>query len=362
MSGTLVPSDSRPRAERRPSGTSFAGLVGVELRRLWWRRLTKVAVVALVLFTGAAVYNAYGSSTPERLAQQLDDYKALVADTKRQQADFKEQLPQMVAQCRQDQAAERERSGDASVDFGCDSITAPPDPTLEQFGLVPPVADVITAGIATSAAYLVAFLAFVLGASAIGAEFTTGSLGNWLTFQPRRTKVALTKLCAVALAGAGLAVTFAVLTNLGARMVAVVNRPGEDLVLHEPASVTDSVPQLLLRVVALGVLAAVCGAALAFVLRYTAGVVGVLLAYAVGAELIAAQAFLQGRLKPWTVSTNVEAFLGKGTTYFAETCEGSTCSLTSQPLSYTHSWVFLLVLGLVLGLVGVLTFRRRDVA
>lgn len=362
MSETLLPSDERPRTQRRPAGTSFAGLVGVELRRLWWRRLTKVAVVALVLFTGAAVYNAYSSSTPERLAQQIDDYKALVADTKRQQADFKEQLPQMLAQCRQDQAAERERSGDQSIDFGCDSITAPTEPTLEQFGLVPPVADVITAGIATSAAYLVAFLAFVLGASAIGAEFTTGSMGNWLTFQPRRTKVALSKLSAVALGGAALAVVFALLTNLGARMVAVVNRPGEELVLPEPATVTDSVPQLLLRVVAIAVLAGVCGAALALVLRYTAGVVGVLLAYAVGVELIAAQAFLQGRLKPWTVSTNIEAFLGKGSTYFAQTCEGSTCSFAPQPLSYTHSWVFLLVVGVALAVVGVLTFRRRDVA
>jgi ABC-2 type transport system permease protein len=362
MSETLAPSDSRPRTQRRPSGTSFAGLVGVELRRLWWRRLTKVAVVALVLFTGAAVYNAYSSSTPERLAQQLDDYKALVEDTKRQQADFQQQLPQMLEQCRRDQAAERERSGDQSVDFGCDAITGPTPPTLEQFGLVPPVADVITSGITTSAAYLVAFLAFVLGASAVGAEFTTGSMGSWLTFQPRRVRVALTKLAAAALGGAALAVVFASVTSLGARMIAVVNRPGDELVLPEPESLTDSVPQLLLRVVALAVLAAVCGAALALVLRHTAAVVGTLLAYAVGVELIAAQAFLQGRLRPWTVSTNVEAFLGKGTTYFAERCEAAACTFGSQSLSYTHSWLFLLVLGVVLGVVGVLTFRRRDVA
>ena len=357
-----MPSDSRPRIQRRLSGTSFAGLVGVELRRLWWRRLTKVALVALVLFTGAAVYNAYSSSTPERLAQQLDDYKALVADTKRQQAEFKDQLPQMLAQCRQDQAAERERTGDQTIDFGCESITGPTEPTLEQFGLVPPVADVITHGIATSGAFLVAFLAFVLGASAIGAEFTTGSMGSWLTFQPRRVRVAVTKLTAVALGGAALAATFALLTTAGARLIAVVNRPGEELVLPEPATTTDSVAQLLLRVVGLALLAAVRGAALGLVLRYTAGVVGVLLAYAVGVELIAAQAFLQGRLKPWTVGTNVEAFLGKGTTYTAETCEGSTCTFAAQQLSYTHAWVYLLVVGAALCLVGVLTFRRRDVS
>jgi len=64
MSETLVSPDSRPRTERRPRGTSFAGLVGVELRRLWWRRLTRVAVVAVVLFIGASVYNAYSESSP----------------------------------------------------------------------------------------------------------------------------------------------------------------------------------------------------------------------------------------------------------------------------------------------------------
>ena len=70
MSETLVSRESRPRSELRPSGTSFAGLVGVEVRRLWWRRLTKAVVVAVVLFTGATIYNAYNASSPERLAQQ----------------------------------------------------------------------------------------------------------------------------------------------------------------------------------------------------------------------------------------------------------------------------------------------------
>ena len=361
MTNTLITPDSRPRSQVRPKGTSFVGLVGFELRRMWWRRLTKAAVIAMVLFTGTAIYNAYNSSTPERLAQQLDNYSILVQDVKRQQEEMKDQLPQMIEQCRNDEAAERERSGDPTIDFGCNQITAPTLPTMQDLGIVPPVADAVTAGIAQVSSYLIAFLAFIVGASFIGAEFTTGAMGNWLTFQPRRVRVASSKLAAAGIGAAALAAVAMLLTNLGARMIAVVNRPDDDLVLPDPEPLTDSVPQLLLRVVALAVAAGIVGAALGLLLRHTAAIVGVLLGYGVVVELMGAQAFLQGRLRPWVVSTNIEGFLNKGTTYFAETCTPSRCEYAQHTLSYTHAWVYLLVVTVVAALVGVLVFRRRDV-
>jgi len=361
VSSTLVTPDSRPRSELRPTGTSFAGLVGVELRRLWWRRLTKAVLIGAVLFVGTAVYNAYNSSTPERVAQQLDDYKMLVDDIKRQQQEMKDQLPQMIEQCRTDEAAERERSGDQGIDFGCEQIKGPEVPTLQDIGLVPPVADAITTGIAQAGAHLLAFLAFVLGASFIGAEFTTGAMGNWLTFQPRRVRVALSKLAAAGIGAAALVGGAMLLTVLGARMVAVVNRPGDDLVLPDPDPLTDSVPQLVLRVVALAVASGILGAALGLVLRHTAAIVGVLLGYGVVVELMATQAFFQGRLRPWVLSTNIEGFLGKGTTYLAETCTQVGCEFTQHTLTYTHAWVYLLAVTSAAAVVGVLVFRRRDV-
>jgi ABC-2 type transport system permease protein len=352
MTNTLITPDSRPRSQVRPTGTSFAGLVGVELRRLWWRRLTKAVLVGALAFVGVAVYNAYQSSTPEQLARQLDDYRTMVES-------MQPQTPAMVEQCKHDEAAERERSGDAAVDFGCDQINKPP--TLEQMGVVPPVADIITAGIAQAGAYLLAFLAFLLGTSFIAAEFTTGSMGNWLTFQPRRVRVALAKLSAAAVGAVGLAGGAMLLANLGARAISVVNRPGDDLVLPDPQPLTDSVPQLLLRVIALALLAGVAGGALGLMLRHTAAVMGVLLGYGVVVELMAAQEFLGGRLQPWTLGRNMEAFVDKGTTYFAETCTSTQCSYGPLPLSFTHGWVYLLVAGVVLAVLGVLVFRRRDV-
>ncbi len=347
MSGVLTSPDARPRAEVRPTGTSFVGLVGVELRRLWWRRLTRLAVVAVVVFTGAMVYNAYNASAPERLAQQLDDYRMMV-----------ERAPQMLEDCKKQQAIERDRAGDPSIDFGCDQQRPP---TLEEMGLALPVADSITEGIAKLGGLALAFLALLVGASYVGAEFTTGAMGTWLTFQPRRARVAWSKLAAAAVGGAGLAVLGLGLGNLGARMVAVVNRPGDGLVLPDPPPLAEPLAVLGLRVVALAVGAGLVGVALGLMLRHTAAIIGVVLGYAVVVEAIVVQAFLGGRLQQWSVLRNVEAFVEKGTTYYANTCTPARCEYAEHTITYTQSWVFLLGVVAALVLAGVLTFRRRDV-
>ena len=348
MSETLLSPDSRPRADVRPHGTSIAGLVGVELRRLWWRRLTKVAVVAVVLFIGATVYNAYNESSPERIARQLDDYRAM-----------QQEAPRMLEQCRAAQAQERETSGDSSVDLGCEQQQPP---TLQDMGLVLPDADTITVGIAKAGALLLAFVALLLGASFVGAEFASGSMGTWLTFAPRRLRVAGTKLAAIAVGAAALAVLALTLANLGARMVSVVNRPGSDLQLPTPPAPDEPLTLLGLRVVALVVGAGLGGAALGLLLRHTAGIIGVVLGYAVVVEGFAMNSLLQGRLQQWSALKNIQAFVEKRATYYAEDCTASRCDFREHTLSYTHGWVFLLCAVLLAVAIGVLSFRRRDVS
>ena len=347
MSETLLSSDSRPRSELRPTGTSFAGLVGVELRRLWWRRLTKAVLVAVVVFTGATVYNAYNASAPERLAQQIDDYKIMV-----------EQSPRAIEECKTQQAQERERSGDQTIDFGCDEQV----PTLEDMGLVLPVADTISEEIAKVSALLLAFLALLLGASFVGAEFSTGSMATWLTFAPRRLRVAVSKIVAAAVGGAAIAAVGLVLANVGARMVAVVNRPGDDLTLPAAPALQEPLAVLGLRVLALAIGAGLVGAALGLVLRHTAAIIGAVLVFAVVVEGIFVQSFFQGRLQQWSVLHNIEAFIERGTTFYAESCTATQCEYGPQALTYTHGWVLLLSVVALVVLAGTLSFRRRDVS
>jgi ABC-2 type transport system permease protein len=361
MSETLVSPDARPRTELRPKGTSFAGLVGVELRRLWWRRLTKVVLAGVVLFVIAMVYNAYNSSTPERLAQQLDNYTVMVEDSKRQAEQMKDQLPQMIKDCQEAQQQERDRSGDQSIDFGCSTIGTVQTPTMEEMGIVVPVADTITVTAMEPLVSLLAFLVLILMGSFVAAEFTTGSMGNWLTFKPRRIQVAASKLLAATLGATAIASLAVGLLTIGARMVATVNRPGSDVQLPEPPPLAESLGQLVLRAVVVVMLAGALGAALGLLIRHTAAVVGVLLGYVVLVEGIAVHALLQGRLTPWAIVPNTYAFLRKGYEYMAETCASDRCTYAPHTVSYTHGWVYLLVLGAVAVGLGVAVFRRRDV-
>jgi ABC-2 type transport system permease protein len=363
MSNTLMAPGSRAASETRPRGTSFVGLVGVELRRLWWRRLTKVVLLGVVAFTGLAIYNAYNQSSPETIAQRLDDYRVMLQDFERQRAE----LPKMIADCKASEQAERARTGDDSLSFGCEQMQqqANQTPTMEDFGLVLPLADTITASLASYAAFVYGFLAVILMGSFIGADYASGSLGTWLTFKPRRVHVALSKLAAAGIGSALIATGGLVLLVLGARMVATLNRPDAGVTLPVVDSPLGSVPELLLRSVAFVVAAGILGAALGLLVRHTAGLVGLLLGYLVVVEGVAVNAFMGGRLTPWAVTPNANAFINKGHEYFAEVCRtvdgDRACMHEMQKLSYTHGWVYLLVLVAVLATAAVLLFRRRDV-
>lgn len=362
MSHSLLTPESHAKSQVRPKGTSFPGLVGVELRRLWWRRLTKAVLLGVVVFTGLMVYNAYNQSRPETLAQRLDNYEVMLADMERQKQD----LPQMIEDCRSAQAQERERTGDTAIDFGCEQMNAQFEtPTMEDMGISLPIADTITANLASYAAFVYAFLVLIAMGSFVAAEFSTGALGNWLTFKPQRVRVALSKLVAAGVGSALVAALGLGLLNLGARMVATINRPDSDLKIPAPPPLDDSVAELLIRAVLVVVAAGVLGAALALLLRHTAGLVGLLLGYLVVVEFIAVNAFFGGRLNPWAITPNANAFLSKGYTYNAETCttvDGTfSCTYAQHEISYTHGWVYLLVLVLGVSTAAVLVFRRRDV-
>lgn len=331
----------------RPKGTSFPGLVGVELRRLWWRRLTKVAVAAAIVVTGVTVYTAYAMTSPESLAQSVEIYEREV-----------ENFPQMVAECERAQSEAR-AAGEVDADFGCEQMRAP---TLEDFGMANPVPSAIFVGLLKANGMFYAFLAFLLGASFIAAEFSTGSLGNWLTFQPRRVRVGLSKLAAAG--GGGLLVMAAGLgvAGIGSWMVGTLNRPDSDLQIPVLTDVGEPLTHLVLRYVGLVIAAGGVGAALAFLARNTGAVVGIVIGYGVVVEGIVAQGLARGKLTPWLPAQNITGFLERGTEYAAEKCTAGRCEYSMVALSYTHSWVYLSVFGIALTALAVLVFRRRDVS
>jgi ABC-2 type transport system permease protein len=134
-------------------------------------------------------------------------------------------------------------------------------PTLEGFGAANPVPAAVFTGLLKTNGLFYAFLAFLLGASFVAAEFSTGSLGNWLTFQPRRLRVGLSKLAAAAgggllVAGAGLG-----MAALGSWMVGTLNRPDSRVQLPLLTDVGEPLSHRVLRQVGIIMAAGVVGAA-----------------------------------------------------------------------------------------------------
>lgn len=359
MSGTLLTPDSRPRAQVRPSGTSFIGLVGVELHRLWWRRLAKVVLVAVVAFVGVSAYAAYQQTRPEALAERIDDYASIVAETTRQNASIPaEEKAAQIEACRRDQAANG--TGTVGVDVGCERMFDPPTPA--SFGIVAAERTQITSSIVEGGVWIFGFLAFILGASFVAAEFAAGSMGNWLTFEPRRLRVGTSKLLAAAVGGLAIGGLGVALAALAATVVTTVNRPGADLQVPDaPIVPGDTAAQLLLRVVAIVGLGGLGGAVIGLLLRSTAGVIGLVVGWLVLVEGFIANAFAEGRLQPWFLRTNIEGFIGDGTSYLATRCGADGCQMVSLSHSYTASWLYLLLVTL-LGIAAALAaFWARDV-
>ena len=101
----------------------------------------------------------------------------------------------------------------------CRDTGAPPDecvvpePTLVEFtGSPTPFKDATGTALKLSA-LLVALVAFMIAASFIGAEYSSGSITSWLTFVPRRGHVFWSKLLTVA----GFAVARHALRHAGIR-------------------------------------------------------------------------------------------------------------------------------------------------
>lgn len=236
-----------------------------------------------------------------------------------------------------------------------------PEPTPADYSLTPTAfADVAPVAVRLSA-YVTLLTAFLVGASFIGAEYSTGSLANWLTFVPQRLTVYGSKLVAVVLASA---VGGAVANFLMLGLVALLTRVhGGGLTgLAEVAATAG-------RAVPIACLAGTAGFVFALLTRHTVAALGIALGYIVASTVlgtIAANADGPlGWLPPWLPENNVAAFLEHGTTYqqYVETvtAEGTSGDSIEKHISFGHSAVYWLVLLVVAVVSAALVFRRRDV-
>ena len=322
---------------------NLATLVLVELKRLRSRRVTLVAAILVLLGVGLFQLLVASEVTPPSAADVT------------QQQQYYEQAHQEWEQNHEAQEKLCVEQG------GTQSDCVQYEPTPADYSLTAtPFADIAPLAVQLSA-YITLLAAFLVGASFIGAEYSTGSLANWLTFVPQRLLVYGSKLVAVALASA---LGGAVASFLMLGLVALLTRVNGGA-LTGLRTVADDAG----RAVPIAVLAGVAGFVFALLTRHTVAALGIALGYLVVSAVLGtvtqdADGPL-GWLPPWLPEHNVTAFLEHGTTYeqyvMTVTESGTSGDSIEKHLSFGHSVAYWGVLLVVAVVSGALVFRRRDV-
>ena len=321
-------------------------LTKVELRRLFSRRLTTVAVLGALVIVGLMLFATFQEAKPlsgPELAQQRVQF-----DQARK--DFDANGQQQVQDCLTQQA--ETKKSDPKADFGCSQL----EPKLENYSKPQAKFALVMPGTLLAGSYLLTFVGFLVGASFVAAEFSSGSMANWLTFEPRRIRVFASKLAA---AGLGLLpATVGLLSLLTAGVWLIVHH------FNATGATTSKVWVDLglmgARSLALALAATVAGAAMGVLLRRTVAVLGIAVGYLVLIEGVFGQA-LQG-MRPWLLQLNVNAWLQHGAGYFIRVCKtdaqgGYGCQGVEKVLSFGHGTAYLgLLVVMVVGMAA-LVFR-----
>ncbi len=322
-------------------------LLRVEVRRLLARRL--LAVLGAVFVAGLA----YGAVTTALHSSR--DLAAARAKAERQVAQFAGQEAAQRQKCESEKAA-----GKVPPEVDCAEMRGGPtaadffrDPRYDFAGS--------TSGPVHGAIVGAGLLGVVLGASAIGAEWSAGTFAGLLTWEPRRLRVLAAKLLALAVVVVTIAVTAVAFQLLVYWAIAATR--------GTLAGTTSRVVAELIwrgaRGVGLVGLLAVAAAATAGIVRSTAGALGAAAGYMVIFEI------LSRNLRPgwarWLLSSNAGALVTGKISIYPPTSSSSSFgpgSFTAPGVFTLHASRAALVLSLgtaALVALWALLLRRRDV-
>ncbi len=324
-------------------------LLRVELRRLFSRRLVVLTMLGALGASLLVLWAAWDSSQPmsgEDLAVAEEMYQQELAY-------WEEHGEEDRAQCLEDEAAEAERLGE-DVDWGCEGMTAPERDWYVY--TASPLHETLPSSLSAASTFLV-FAVGLVGATFTAAEISTGAMSTWLSFEPRRLRVYASKLAAAAIGVVPVAVLAVAVVTAGSWLIA----DHFHLTSGMGAAQWTDTGWMALRIVGLAVIGALVGAALGFLLRHTAGVLGFVVVGFIASQMLQG---LVPRTAPWMPVTNVDGWVRHGTMYYTEECTtdagGTMCDLTEHTLAFGHSAVYLLVLTVVVVVLGAVVFRRRD--
>jgi len=312
-----------------------------EIRRLFARRLTLLALLGLLALIGLFQLQVNQLVTPpsaEEVATSQAEYQEYVKDW---------------------EANHEEWEAECLADGGAAQDCASERPEPSDWGLAAlPYKDAASIAV-TFGAYLGGMVTLVVTASFIGAEVTTGSLANWLTFVPDRRRVFTSKLL--------VATAFSLLVGLAVGALTVAVSALLTSVHGQPLTGLPDIAAMAARGSLVVTVFGVVGFCLALLTGSTGATIGMLLGGVFVLYVRTILAFSSRwaqRLSPWSPDVNLQAVLNKGTTYVVSTGTGSEIyevPSVEKTVSLLHGlgyWA--VVLGLLITITS-LVFRRRDV-
>lgn len=316
----------------------MTGLLRSELQRFSSRRLFRwIGIALLAAILAAGIINVVTSSRDPEAARR----RAAVD----------------VANCERERERmlDRERGGEGHEGiveiFECpdiDDITPFYD---EAFRYAQTISDA-TRFVST----LLLVAAFMVGASFAGAEWGSGSMSTFLTWEPRRIRVLAAKATT-----AGAILTVAVMCVLA--FLALVHLPAGYLRGYMEGVDTAYWGRILPIWARSGVLAgmfAMAGVGVAMAVRHTAAAIVLGGAYAAILDPVLAVA-REGRLRPWLLFHNVPRFQGYEvqTEFERDPFGGTSASFAVLPIWRSALLLSLYVLAILT--VSYVVFERRDV-
>ncbi|HET6211626.1 MAG TPA: ABC transporter permease subunit [Micromonosporaceae bacterium] len=322
-------------------------LVRAELERLLARRFTRVLLVfmfAAFLVTFLTMVSSTHTPTPAELAQAE---QALASD--------RINAEEWYRSCVSLNGGEEARTTSRVIErCGPDTRSASVANYLSQVFVFSTV-------IRPLVYFLAAFLAlfgFLVGASYVGAELTSGGMTNLLLWRPRRDVVLGTKLAT--LLGTVLAVSVLVTAGYVGAFWGLANSAGM------PGTVSRgfwiSLGLLCVRAIGLGLLFTALGFGIATLGRHTAAALGVIAGYLVvwevGARIVLAVT-QSPRSELLMLSTYIAAWMNGRVSIYPSQCFDGACG-SAYDITFGHAAVaFGLLLAVCVGGAFV-NFRRRD--
>jgi ABC-2 type transport system permease protein len=328
-------------------------LLRAEWSRLFARRLTRLTILLLLAALAAIAVGA-----------TVDSHRPTAADraaAKAQADDQRRYYDRQRTDCEQ----ARDRGEDITSRYppNCDfsRVTIADDDYLpRQFVFRTDVPIFITV-----AAGLLALFGFLVGASFVGAEWTSGGMANLLLWRPRRWAVLTAKLVTVLL-GVLLTATVALGALVGAFWLTARYRGAFGTLTRgfwESLALTGA------RAVAFGLVAAAAGFAIASLGRHTAMALGAGLGYALVVEVgarIVLNVLQVANPDRYALSSYAAAWLDKRYELLSPAADCAPGEPGCGPTAYVITWpMSAAVLGaivLALLLSAYVSMRRRDVA